>query len=43
MRRKVDREMKRSGAERQGEKAARTQCVVGTLDVDIWRTDGLIA
>lgn len=43
VRRKVDREMKRSGAERQDEKAARTQCVVGTLDVDIWRADGLIA
>ena len=43
MRRKADREMKRSGAERQGEKAARTQCVVGTFDVDIWWADGLIA
>lgn len=34
----------RTVVERQGrEKAARTQCVVGTLDVDIWRADGLIA
>lgn len=26
-----------------GKKAARTQCVVGTLDVDVGRADGLIA
>lgn len=25
------------------EQAARTQCVVGTLNVDIWWADGLIA
>lgn len=50
VKRKVDREMKAGevgGGVRierlGGKKAARTQCVVGTLDVDVGRADGLIA
>lgn len=43
MRGRVYREMKRVMKRWGRGEAARTQCVVSTLDVDIWRADGLIA